>query len=171
MSPSGSTVLFRALPTELNFSPEEKRSVRSFARTLGVRVANRRAFTCVIADDAELRRLNNSFLGHDYATDVLSFPSHASSSHATQGELGELIISAERAELQASEFGHKRVEEICILMLHGALHLCGMDHEHDRGEMADAEHKWREELGLPVTLIARAARVSGSAISRARRAG
>jgi probable rRNA maturation factor len=163
-------VLFRVLPTEFNFSPGEKRSLRSFARTLGVRVANRRAFTCVIADDAELRRLNNAFLGHDYATDVLSFPSHAGTSHATPGELGELIISADRAELQAAEFGHERFDELRILMLHGVLHLCGMDHEHDCGEMASAEQKWREELGLPVTLIARAGRPGGSAMSRARSA-
>ncbi len=152
MSQSDTTVLFRALPTELNFSLPEKRALRSFARTLGVRVANGRPFTCVIADDAELRRLNNAFLQHDYATDVLSFPSDAS-----VGELGEMIISAERAEFQAFEFGHDRIDEICLLMLHGLLHLCGMDHEHDRGQMANAEHKWRKELGLPVTLIARSA--------------
>lgn len=123
-------------------------------------MANGRPFTCVISDDAELRRLNNSFLGHDYATDVLSFPSQAS-----VGELGELIISAERAEAQASDFGHDRIDEICILMLHGVLHLCGMDHEHDRGQMAIAEEKWREELGMPVTLIAR----TGHAASHASR--
>ena len=153
MSQSDSTVLFRALPAELNLSAEEKRIVRSFARTLGTRVVNGRPFTCVLAGDAELRRLNSSFLGHDYATDVLSFPSHANT-----GELGELIISVERAEAQAAEFGHARIDEICILMLHGVLHLAGMDHEQDRGQMASAEQKWRRELGLPPTLIARAAR-------------
>jgi probable rRNA maturation factor len=41
-------------------------------------------------------------------------------------------------------------------MLHGLLHLAGMDHETDRGEMARAENHWRQELGLPLTLIARA---------------
>jgi probable rRNA maturation factor len=152
MSESDSTVLFRALPTELNLSPEEKRTVKNFARTLRTHAANGRSFTCVIADDAELRRLNRSFLGHDYTTDVLSFPSRA-----TVGELGEFIISAERAQSQAAEFGHDRIDEICILMLHGVLHLCGMDHERDRGEMAGAEQKWRKEFGLPLTLIARAA--------------
>lgn len=160
MSQSDTTVLFRALPTELNFSLQEKRALRSFARTLQTHLAGRRSFTCVIADDAELRRLNNAFLQHDYATDVLSFPSHTDA-----GEIGEMIISAERAGLQASEFGHDRIDEIRILMLHGALHLSGMDHEHDRGEMAAAEQKWREELGLPLTLIVRAGP------TRARRAG
>jgi probable rRNA maturation factor len=150
MPESGSTLLFRELPPHLKFSPEEKRTLRAFARTAANRVANHRRFTCVITDDAELRRLNSSFLGHNYATDVLSFP------QGTEGEdLGEIIISAERAEAQASEFGHGRVDEICILMLHGLLHLGGMDHETDRGEMARAENKWRKELGLAVTLLAR----------------
>ena len=145
------TVLFRALPAELQFSAEEKRSLRSFANLLSERVVNRRPFLCVISDDRELRRLNQSYLGHDYPTDVLSFPSHDST-----GDVGEMIISAERAEAQALEFGHDRIDELRILMLHGVLHLSGMDHERDRGQMEAAEQTWREEFGLPLNLIARA---------------
>ena len=40
-------------------------------------------------------------------------------------------------------------------MLHGLLHLLGMDHENDRGRMARAESKWRAALGLPAGLIER----------------
>ncbi|MBV9612584.1 MAG: rRNA maturation RNase YbeY [Acidobacteriaceae bacterium] len=150
MSRSAVSVLFRALPESLEFSAEEKRSIRSFAQTLSTRLANRRPFVCVISDDSEVRRLNSAFRRENYATDVLSFPSAASGS-----EIGEMIISAERAEAQAREFGHGRTEEICILMLHGLLHLSGMDHESDRGDMARAEGQWREEFGLPSNLIAR----------------
>lgn len=151
MSEPGSTsLLLRELPSHLKFSAEEKRTIRAFARTAAGRVLNGRAFTCVISDDNELRRLNRDFLGHDYATDVLSFPNSEAGN-----DLGEIIISAERAEAQAAEFGHDRVDEIRILMLHGLLHLAGMDHEADHGEMARAENRWREELGLPVALIAR----------------
>ena len=151
MSEPGSTLLFREFPLHLKFSPEEKRAIKAFARIASKRVVNRRGFTCVISDDRELRTLNATFRGHDYATDVLSFPIGESE----QG-LGEIIISAERAEAQAAEFGHGRVDEIQILMLHGLLHLVGMDHETDRGEMARVEDKWREELGLPSSLISRA---------------
>jgi probable rRNA maturation factor len=150
MSEGNSTVLFRELPPHLKFSAEEKRSLRKFARTAGSNVVNRRAFTCVISDDHELRQLNLTVLGHDYPTDVLSFPIGESGD-----DLGEMIISAERAETQAAEFGHSRIDEIQILMLHGLLHLAGMDHEHDAGEMASAESRWREELGLSATLIGR----------------
>ncbi len=40
-------------------------------------------------------------------------------------------------------------------MLHGVLHLMGMDHETDSGQMARAESRWREKLGLPGGLIER----------------
>jgi probable rRNA maturation factor len=154
MSEDGSTlVLFRPLPAEIRFSGEEKRHIRAFTRALSARVAGRRPFTCLITDDTELRNLNHRFLGHDYPTDVLSFPSQ----NGSQG-LGEIAISAERAEDQALAFGHGRVDEIRILMLHGVLHLTGLDHEQDDGEMAIAERKWRREFGLPLTLIARNSR-------------
>ncbi len=135
----------------MQFSAEEKRALRAFARAAAARVANRRGFTCVISDDKELHRLNRTFLGHDYATDVLSFPAAASNNG-----LGDIVISAERAQAQAEQFGHTRLEEIKILLLHGLLHLAGMDHERDHGEMARAENKWRNEFHLPSGLIRRA---------------
>ena len=51
-----------------------------------------------------------------------------------------------RAE-QAAEFGHD-LDEFEILMLHGVLHLLGMDHENDRGAMARAEKQWRKHLSF-----------------------
>ncbi|MBV9675762.1 MAG: rRNA maturation RNase YbeY [Acidobacteriaceae bacterium] len=150
MSPDGSTVLFGALPNQSKLTLTEKRRLKSFAQVLSQEVANGRAFTCLITTDDELRSLNSQFLRHDYATDVLSFPSDAA-----EGELGDLAISVNRAEVQAREFGHTRTDEICMLMLHGVLHLTGMDHEADNGEMARAEGKWRDQFGLPTSLISR----------------
>jgi probable rRNA maturation factor len=145
------TVLFRALPPKLRFSVEEKRTLISFARALALRVLRGRSFTCLISHDSELHKLNRTFLSHDYPTDVLSFPApYASDS------LGDMAISADRAEAQAVAFGHPRIDEIRILMLHGVLHLAGMDHQRDFGEMDRAERKWRTELNLPNGLIARA---------------
>jgi probable rRNA maturation factor len=47
-------------------------------------------------------------------------------------------------------------QEIEILMLHGVLHLLGLDHETDQGRMLSVERKWRVRLGLPAGLIERA---------------
>jgi probable rRNA maturation factor len=138
-------VLFRRAPAGL-----PRRPLREFACILRDSLAAEREFLCLITDDRELRRLNRQFLGAGYATDVLSFP-------AGNGEaLGEIAISADRAAVQAREFGHSLSDEIRILMLHGVLHLLGMDHETDRGEMARAEARWRKKLNLPANLIARA---------------
>ncbi len=150
MSPGDSTVLFRALPERISLQPSERRLLRDFARKLSEELANGRPFACLITSDRELLRLNNHFLKHDYATDVLSFPSADEDT-----TLGDIAISAERAKSQANEFGHSQADELRILMLHGVLHLCGMDHETDHGEMARAELKWREALQLPATLIER----------------
>lgn len=148
--PDGSTLLFGAIPAQLNFSAEDKRVLRSFVRAVSRKVAGGSAFTCLITDDRELKHLNNHFLGHNYPTDVLSFPA----AHPN-GNLGEVAISAERAAAQAQEFRHSIVDEIRILMLHGVLHLTGMDHQRDHGEMQRAEETWRAEFGLPMSLIAR----------------
>jgi probable rRNA maturation factor len=121
--------------------------LRAFFAAVVKRVARGKEIVCLITDDAELRRLNRRFRGADYATDVLSFPSDTG---------GEIAISLDRAAQQAAEHGHRIDDELRILMLHGVLHLTGLDHETDSGEMAAAEMRWRKRLGLPSGLIERA---------------
>jgi probable rRNA maturation factor len=127
-----------------------RRAVRGFAKRVTSEVADGRAFCCLITSDRELRRLNREFREMDQATDVLSFPSLE-----PNGLLGEIAISFSTARRQASEYGLRVNQEIEILMLHGVLHLLGMDHEKDSGRMARAENKWRTALGLPHGLIER----------------
>lgn len=125
--------------------------MRAFARTLRDEVARGRSFTCLIARDPELRRLNREFLGKDYPTDVISFPSGA-----RDGFLGEMAISVDRAFEQAIDAGHSINDEIRVLMLHGVLHLSGFDHERDRGRMRRVETQWRKTFRLRAGLIERA---------------
>ena len=151
MSPDGSTVVFRRVPASLRRAPIER-----FARTLEREVARERRFDCLITGDAELRRLNREYRGKDYATDVLSFPAEPlPDGPRSERHLGDIAVSVGRARAQAREFGHALEQEIQILMLHGVLHLMGMDHETDRGRMARAEKRWRANLGLPNGLIER----------------
>ncbi len=144
MPSDGNLILYRRAGSGL-----PRRELRAFADRLQDTLTGGRPFTCMITDDRELERLNRMFLGKDYPTDVLSFPS------AGPGLIGELAISVDRAREQAQEHGHEDADEIRILMLHGVLHLLGMDHENDRGAMARAEKRWRQEFGLPVGLIER----------------
>lgn len=149
MSPDGSSIYFERCPRKL-----DRKRLRLFLARLEQEVTGQRAFTCLITHDEKLQELNREFLNHDYPTDVLSFPSGGGAL------LGDLAISLERAMAQAEQFGHPLEAEIEILMLHGALHLMGMDHETDRGKMARLETKWRKALGLGEGLIARSRRKS-----------
>ena len=142
-TPPSSTVTFRRVPRDF-----PRRAIERFARRLQMDVAQGRPFDCLITGDAELRRLNHKFLGNDYPTDVLSFP-------AAGASLGDIAISFARARAQARAFGHNTGQEVQILMLHGLLHLLGMDHATDSGRMARAEKRWRARLGLPTGLIER----------------
>jgi probable rRNA maturation factor len=154
MSPEGSTVIFRRAPADVR-----PRALEGFARKLQREVAKGRAFDSLITGDAELRRLNRQFRGKDEATDVLSFPCLPDTPDGPAGHLrtaGDLAISLARARVQARRFGHSTEDEVRILMLHGLLHLLGMDHETDAGRMARAEERWRTRLGLPGGLIGRA---------------
>ena len=140
-----STLLFGSFPQTIDRKP-----LRAIAKRLRSEVAKDRPFCLYLTDDQELQRLNRDFLHNDYPTDVLSFPSGE-----LQGDLGEIAISVERAFHQSQQYGHTVEEEIQILMLHGLLHLVGMDHETDQGEMASAEQEWRKRLSLPAGLIER----------------
>jgi probable rRNA maturation factor len=143
MSPDDIPLLFH---TSRKVRREE---LRNFLADLTRRVARGRTIACLIADDTEIRRLNRQYRGKNYATDVLSFPA------VLDGQAGDIAISIDRARAQAAELGHTLADELRILMLHGALHLAGMDHETDSGEMARAESRWRKRLGLPCGLIER----------------
>jgi probable rRNA maturation factor len=109
----------------------------------------------LLAGDRTLRRLNRTFRGKDKATDVLSFPAaeELQNEHA-----GDLAISLDTATRQARAHGHSLRDEVRVLLLHGLLHLSGMDHETDSGQMAAREAVLRGRLRLPSGLIARAER-------------
>ena len=157
MSPEGSTVTFRRVPEILRRKLEKP--LQRFASTLETKVAVGSSFNCLVTTDAEVRRLNRDFRGKNEATDVLSFPvgGFGRRKRLPHIMLGDLAISLPRARAQAREFGHTLEHEIRILMLHGLLHLLGMDHETDRGRMARVERLWRARLGLPAGLIERVA--------------
>lgn len=141
-------MIFRRVPAGVR-----RRALELFARNLQNEVAKNRPFECLITGDAELRRLNRKFRAKDEPTDVLSFPSRTGL--PTRSSLGSLAISLPRARAQARAFGHSTEDELRILMLHGVLHLTGLDHETDAGLMARVEKLWRARLGLPTSLIER----------------
>jgi probable rRNA maturation factor len=105
--------------------------------------------TIVFVSDGAIKELNRRFRGQNYATDVLSFSSEAAPFEIeNQSLLGDVVISVQRATAQAKEHGLSFSDEVRQLILHGLLHLCGHDHETDRGEMNRLELRLRKRLGI-----------------------
>jgi len=103
----------------------------------------------LITGNTRVQELNRRFRRKNKSTDVLSFPT---------SEGGDIAISFDIAAENAQRYGHRALEELKILVLHGMLHLAGYDHEIDNGRMAAHEARLRVQLKLPPTLIERSRR-------------
>jgi probable rRNA maturation factor len=130
------------------------------------------SLTVCLVSEAEIARWNRAYRGKNGPTDVLSFlgggerhagtrsgsrrrsRSRASAEPAppwageTDGYLGDIAIAPTVARRNARRLGRGLALELRILMLHGALHLLGYDHERDHGEMDRLERRLRRRLGL-----------------------
>lgn len=93
----------------------------------------------LFVDNETIQNLNKTYREKDAVTDVLSFPQYESVYKNGLKEpyayLGDVVISIDRAEEQALEFGHSLEREIIYLVVHSLLHLLGYDH------MTDTEKK------------------------------
>ena len=99
--------------------------------------------------DHRMRELNREFRGLNRTTDVLSFPYECEQfERSFDGGIGDVVISVEQAARQADEHGLSFETEVAQLILHGLLHLCGYDHETDKGEMNSLELRLRRQLGI-----------------------
>ena len=109
----------------------------------------------VLTDDRVIGKLNKKYRGIDGPTDVLSFPMSGSRRRgypASQREylLGDIVISLERAAVQALEYGHGFERELAFLTAHGMLHLLGFDHmrKKERARMEMYQRQILAVLGL-----------------------
>ena len=100
-----------------------------------------------IVDDATIRAINRRHLGHDWPTDVISFPMDAAD-HDTLD--GEVVVSAETADNHAGRHGIDPIGELVLYLIHGLLHLRGFDDLDDesRARMRRREDELIAGLGL-----------------------
>lgn len=107
-----------------------------------------RAVSMLLTDNEGIRRLNGTYRGKDRATDVLSFPLYEEDGTLDPEELGDIVISLERAQEQALEYGHGLVREVAFLTAHSMLHLFGYDHENGEQEMYGKQEDILQNLGI-----------------------
>ncbi len=83
----------------------------------------------VLADDAFIRSLNHQYRGKDKPTNVLSFPGDGE-------ELGDIVLSLDTIKREAKEQKKPMRAHTAHMIVHGALHLLGFDHEKDKDASA-----------------------------------
>jgi probable rRNA maturation factor len=111
-------------------------------------------------DNEGIRELNKKFRNIDKPTDVLSFPLFDFEGESEEppidemiNNLGDIVISLERAREQAEEFGHSFERETAFLCVHSMLHLLGYDHEiseEDDKDMRARQTEIMKIMGLEV---------------------
>ncbi|MDF0479521.1 rRNA maturation RNase YbeY [Vagococcus sp. PNs007] len=112
-------------------------------------------------DNAAIQEINRDYRHKDAPTDVISFALEElgedempvifeDDDMKMPRNIGDIMISIERAAEQAEEYGHSYERELGFLAVHGFLHLNGYDHmtEEDEKEMFDLQRKILADYGL-----------------------
>ena len=150
-------VIISNYPEDLTFPQEIIDNVTTAAETVGKLYGVENGEVSVTLTNNEyIHQLNKQYRGIDRPTDVLSFALNESEEPEIEdgpdvNVLGDLIISVERAQEQAADYGHSVRRDVAFLTVHGMLHLLGYDHmeEADRLEMEAEQRFVMEKLGIP----------------------
>lgn len=92
----------------------------------------------MFVDDEKILEVNREYLGHDYYTDIITFD-------YDEDDVinGDLVISLDTVRTNAEQFGKTYDEELHRVIIHGILHLCGINDKGpgEREIMEEAENK------------------------------
>lgn len=118
-------------------------AARAVAKAYGF---ERGEISIAVVDDPSIHQLNQEYLGHDYPTDCISFLFEADDDRLE----GEVVISADTAWRQAERGGWPPQHELLLYLIHGMLHLCGLDDTTSElaAEMRVAEHAMLRSLDI-----------------------
>lgn len=105
----------------------------------------------MFVDDEKILEVNNEYLGHDYYTDIITFDYDEDDTIN-----GDLVISLDTVKSNAELFGKAYEEELFRVIIHGILHLCGIN---DKGpgerEIMEAAENKALEMAKSVNLLAK----------------
>ncbi len=109
--------------------------IRSVATQYGKEVGD---IGYLFVDDERMLEVNRQYLGHDYYTDIITFD-------YTEGDRisGDIVISLDTVRSNARQFGKEYDEELHRVIIHGVLHLCGINDKGpgEREQMEAAEDR------------------------------
>ena len=115
--------------------------------------------TITLTTPENIKKINKEYRNIDRATDVLSFPMFEkeeltkkikNQEFMHEDVLGDIIISIEKVEEQAKEYGHSFERELSYMVVHGFYHLMGYDHieEDDKKVMREKEENILRKLDI-----------------------
>ena len=114
---------------------ETTRWIRAVAATFGKKIGEIGYLFC---DDEKILEVNREYLGHDYYTDIITFD-------YCEGDTlnGDLVISLDTVRTNAEKFHKAYDEELHRVIIHGILHLCGINDKGpgEREQMEAAENR------------------------------
>ncbi len=106
---------------------------------------NTSEISVLLTNDEHMTRLNQYYRQRASSTNVLSFPADRSVAPAPEVRLlGDVVLAHETVAAEAAAQGKPIADHVAHLLVHGTLHLIGLDHESD----ADAEHMEALEAGV-----------------------
>ena len=130
--------MIRFFTKDLKFDLKDKLPLKRWMKTVveehGCRVGD---INVILCNDPSILEINRQFLGHDYYTDIITFD------YSEEETInGELYISVDTVRENAKEYGEEFLVELHRVIIHGMLHLCGLDDhcEEDIAEMRAAEN-------------------------------
>lgn len=121
---------------------ETKEWIKQVAAGYGKKVGD---VSYIFCDDAKILEVNQQYLQHDYYTDIITFD-------YTEGDRigGDLFISVDTVKSNAEQFGQTFDKELHRVIIHGILHLCGIDDQspEQRANMIENENKALALIGM-----------------------
>ena len=112
----------------------------------------------ILTDPENIRKINKEYRNIDKATDVLSFPMFEKEEiekmkkdgNDIEEPLGDIVISIQKVEEQAKEYGHSFERELSYMLIHGFYHLMGYDHMNDeeKKQMREKEEIVLDKLNI-----------------------
>ena len=109
--------------------------IKTVAASYGLKVGD---IGYMFIDDEKILEVNREYLGHDYYTDIITFDYDE-----TDTINGDIVISLDTVRTNAVKFGKSYEEELYRVIIHGILHLCGINDKGpgEREIMEAAENK------------------------------
>lgn len=130
-------ILYNVVNTEMPSINQQKVSdwVRQVAASYQRHVGD---INFIFVDDEEILRVNREFIGHDYYTDHIGFDYSSGTTIS-----GDIYVGVDTVRTNSEKLGCPYAEELHRVIIHGVLHLCGINDKtpQERAQMQEAEDK------------------------------